>query len=457
MRRSRPSALALLFVVAFGASARATAEPWRLDDAVGLSDRVSIDFQHRVRYEHLWDQFRPVLGGNDDIVLLRTLIHGRLRLMDWLDVGAELQDSRALDGENSGFVSNSLINPAELLQAYAEFGFDEVAGGRLQLRGGRFTLNIGSRRLASRNGFRNTISSFTGLDATWKSEALTVRGFWTLPVQRLPFRLDELRDNEVDFDEESFDFHFWGLYADGELPWGDSGELYLFGLHADENTDPPRRRRDLYTPGFRIYRRPAPGRFDYQIETALQVGRSRQATSGAGTLDHFAHFFHAELGYSFGTTWSPRVVVQYDYASGDNDPDDGDNERFDTLFGDRSFDFGHTSIYGPFARANLFTPGVRVQVKPTPKLSAYASFRAFWLASRSDVWAGGGIRDPDGDSGRYVGSQIEMRVRWRIFPKNVTLEGGYAHLFAGEFMDDAPTSPSRGGADYVYTQIVFEY
>ncbi len=135
----------------------------------------------------------------------------------------------------------------------------------------------------------------------------------------------------------------------------------------------------------------------------------------------------------------------------------GNNERFDTLFGARRFDFGPTSIYGPFARANLNTPGVRVQVKPTPKLSAFASFRAFWLASDSDVWAGGANRDPDGDSGSYVGSQIELRARWRIFPKNVTLEGGYAHLFAGEFMDNAPTSPSRGDADYVYTQIVLEF
>jgi hypothetical protein len=44
-----------------------------------------------------------------------------------------------------------------------------------------------------------------------------------------------------------------------------------------------------------------------------------------------------------------------------------------------------------------------------------------------------------------------------VIPKNVRLEVGYAHLFAGEFIEDAPTSNDEGDSDYVYTQVVLGF
>lgn len=65
------------------------------------------------------------------------------------------------------------------------------------------------------------------------------------------------------------------------------------------------------------------------------------------------------------------------------------------------------------------------------------------------------VRDPSGESGSFVGQQIEMRIRWRILPANLLLELGYAHLFAGEFIGRAPNSNS-GDSNYVYTQFVLD-
>ena len=42
----------------------------------------------------------------------------------------------------------------------------------------------------------------------------------------------------------------------------------------------------------------------------------------------------------------------------------GENNRFDTLYGARRFDFGPTSIYGPFIRSNLNSPALRLFFKP---------------------------------------------------------------------------------------------
>ena len=78
--------------------------------------------------------------------------------------------------------------------------------------------------------------------------------------------------------------------------------------------------------------------------------------------------------------------------------------------------------------------------------------RGFWLAEDRDAWVGAGLHDPSGDSGRYLGTQVELRLRWDLLPGNVRLEGGFAHLFAGGFRDDAPGSNGAGDATYFYLQ-----
>ena len=79
-------------------------------------------------------------------------------------------------------------------------------------------------------------------------------------------------------------------------------------------------------------------------------------------------FITLKLVIALLSRWSPRLIFQYDYASGDDDPNDADNNRFDTLYGARRFDFGPTGIYGPFARANLSTPGMRIKLKPAANM-----------------------------------------------------------------------------------------
>lgn len=174
-------------------------------------------------------------------------------------------------------------------------------------------------------------------------------------------------------------------------------------------------------------------------------------------LDHYAHFHHLTLGYTFNLPWSPRIALKYDYASGDNNPNDSTNNRFDTLYGARRFEFGPTGIYGTIARTNIHTPGFRVEVKPHSRMTSFIAYRALWLASDRDAWTTSGARDPEGQSGSFVGSQFEIRVQWQLLPGNVMLESGYAHLFAGEFINNAPNLGRQGDSDYAYTQITVNF
>lgn len=458
-QRPQLGSLLVALLVAVPISARAE---WTLNDAI-MPEGIALTVKHRTRYEFLNDEFRIGRNGDTDVVAFRTLVHGRVDLPYGLTAGAELEDSRAEQNSDT-FLNTTIVNSMELLQAYLEYERPDTFGGTLTGRGGRITMDVGSRRFVARNRFRNTINGFTGIDLEWKDDGdrndLVLRGFWTLPVLREPTALHpkRLKNNDIVFDTETTHVNFWGLYAARGFDGIGRGEFFLFGIHESDSNDRPTRNRQLATPGFRLYREPATGRFDYTIENAIQFGTSRLSpsnTSPAGLkeLDHFAHFHHLTLAYTFDAPGSPRVALQYDFASGDTDPNDGNNERFETLYGARRFDFGPTGIYGPFARSNVHTPGLRVQIQPHARVSSFVAVRAFWLAADEDFWVPAGVIDPNGNSGSYVGSQVEMRVRFEVFPKNVRLEAGYAHLFAGEFIDKAPTSNDEGDSDYVYTQV----
>jgi hypothetical protein len=151
--------------------------------------------------------------------------------------------------------------------------------------------------------------------------------------------------------------------------------------------------------------------------------------------------------------WSPRLSIAYDYASGDRDPGDDDQGRFDTLFGARRFEFGPTGIYGAFARSNLSSPGIGGEVRPRGDVRTTVFYRAAWLASARDAWTTSGLRDTSGESGTFIGHQIEGSVRWSILPDRANIEGGFAYLRLGQFprAQGAASNPL-----YIYVQVRVE-
>jgi hypothetical protein len=428
-----------------------------------LPDWLSLAVQHRTRYETLNSQFRSGTTGSDQALSLRTLAQATVRLHPSFKIQLELQDSRAELADSGTAITPGIVNAAELLEAnlqwLAKGLFQE--GSQSLLRGGRLTMDIGHRRLVSRNRFRNVLNSFTGLDWIWKSQnGNTIRSLLTLPVRRLPNTQAELLDNDASFDEETLDRIFWGVFfATPNLPRGNQGEFYLFGLHEDDAPDLLTRNRQLYTPGFRFYLPPQKGRLDYEWETIFQFGTSRATFAPTDTrdLDHFAHFHHAEVGYSFSAPWSPRLILAYDYASGDSNPNDGTQGRFDPLFGATVFDFSPTGIHRPFVRSNITGPGMIFSIHPHKLVSTYIHYRAFWLASDTDIWAGNsGLQDPTGSSGSFLGQQWFLRTIWQALP-NVQLEGGVAYRIDGNFQNTAPNSPREGNTLYSYIQTTLSF
>ena len=428
---------------------------WRLTEALSAPTWLRLGATHRTRYEHLWNAFRAGTPGRDAALSLRTTLWAELRWTPFV-VGLELMDSRLYGWDSNTPLNTTLVNTLEPLQAYIGATWSDVLApdASAQLRMGRLTLDVGSRRFVARNRYRNTINSFTGFDLDWKGpHGHRGRLLVTLPVERRPFELSALRNNAVSLDRESLDTIFLGaFYASPLAGWRVGLEVFVFGLY--ERTAATRR---LLTPGIRLIQPASAGALDFELEGALQVGRSRAApASSEQDLDHLAGFAHLSVGYTFRAEWAPRLVLQYDYASGDGDPEDGQNGRFDTLFGGRRFELGPTGIYGALPRSNIQTPGVRVEVRPHPSVNILGAYRAAWLAEARDAWTTSGLRDVSGASGSFIGQQVEARVRWSLLPGNIRFEMGIAHLFLGEFAVSAPNTNGDRSPTIIYSQLGFE-
>jgi len=446
-----------------GAAASDEPKPWRLQDAVGAPSWLKVSGEQRTRYESLDDQFRfrnanatpPVQGYGDDedVLPLRTSVLLQAK-GDRFGGAFELLDARQYGIDDTGFADSTMVNTADVLQLYLDVELGELGAGKHKLRVGREAVDLGNRRLMARNAFRNTINAFTGVNWLWADTANAFRAFWTLPVDRRPSDFESLQDNEWELDDQDRDLQFFGVFHDHKFDDRNNLELYVFGL---EERGATTRRRALYTPGLRLNRARRKGEFQYEIELAGQFGESKaNTTASSPVLDHLAGFATIGGGYTFDTTWTPQIVASWTWASGDQDPNDGDNERFDTLFGARRFEYGPTGIWGAVARSNLDSPELRLTLQPSRTVDVMFAVRAVRLASERDAWTASGLRDRSGRSGTNVGTQYEARLRWDLLPKSFNLEIGAAFLAEGSFQDRASADQGRD-ASYAYVQTTWTF
>jgi hypothetical protein len=166
---------------------------------------------------------------------------------------------------------------------------------------------------------------------------------------------------------------------------------------------------------------------------------------------------HLHLGYTFDLPWEPRLMLQYDYASGGRNGSGTTSHSFDTLYGARRFDFGPTGIFGPFARNNINAPGTRLLLIPHRELTAFLAYRAWWMADSKALWQPAGLIDPTGQAGDFMGHTIELSTRWD--PRdNLSLEAGWNTLIKGSFARNAPDAPANhDNVNYFYVQTMLRF
>jgi hypothetical protein len=457
----RTLAAAAVCFISLPAAAQEVAEkPFRLQTAIELPDWLKLSGTIRPRYETLENQFVAGRTGSDEILGIQSSFKAQIDISDFAFVG-EIVDARRLVGNDGGSAPAEIdaLEPVQIFAAWRPKNF-LMKDASLDLTAGRFTMDIGSRRLVSRSGFRNILSSFDGVRGVWSGpNSVKVTAFYTAPTAREPTDVPSALDNEVVFNPALDDVRFGGWHAEAPLPMSFTGEIYLIDLDEDDGDVVQTRNRDLSTGGFRLRRAPKAKAWDFELEYAHQTGNVRSSSNPADItdLDHDASMLHAEAGWTLDAPWSPRLSLHYDLVSGDNSPSDLDSERFDPLFGDRSFEFGPTSIYGAILRSNLDSPGIRIEARPNSRNELMAMVRQVKLESATDSFANSGVRDPTGASGDEVGAQVELRWRHQVIPDSVRLTLGGAALIRGDFLKTAPNATLEGDTWYGYTELLFSF
>ena len=73
------------------------------------------------------------------------------------------------------------------------------------------------------------------------------------------------------------------------------------------------------------------------------------------------------------------------------------------------------------------------------------------LAESEDAWYGVKRRDKKGKSGRELGHEVDLTLKYS-FSKMIKVEGGYSHFFRGDFVKE---TGDHDDADWCYLQLLF--
>ena len=398
---------------------------------------LDVGLEHRVRYEYREHDFRKTpQQGDDEPVLLRTRAYlGIKELLDPFRAVVEFQDSRSYNSDYAP--DNRDVNEFELIQAYGELYFKDALGtGRpLIVRGGRQAFELVDRRLIANNEFRNTSNNFQGFRIKlgqqkndWELDLLALQ-----PIERLKYNFDR------PFEEQ----WLYGAVASWRR-WSDIITLqpYYLGFKQDSNHSDTSKDQNIHSTALRGYGIVGKSGVDYDFNVVYQFGRS----NGKEQTDAFA--YDIELGYTFeDSAWKPRLSAFYGYGTGDRNPNDNTNNRFNALFG-----FNQPwSRNDYFSWDNLHAPKVRLEFTPYQDLQIDTGYNAYWLASDTDAWQRANLRDKSGQSGDFLGHEFDVRLRYKLTSR-IALDTSYAYFTPG----DLPRNlGKRLNSNFFYLQVSF--
>jgi len=413
---------------------------------------------------------------SNDYLLSRIRFHAGIS-QSWWSAYVEGRSSLAASDERFAYPNAPLVagtsrrkgdgpesDALNLHQAYLYLGNPSFP---VSLKVGRQELNYGDERLVSVNPWNNIGRTFDAVKARWQSPWISVDAFTGRIVIPEDGRFD------VDNDYEWFS----GLYASTTEVPRHLVEGYFYARNASSQAiaaepspqeTPLPSARDIYTVGFRLKSKPRElGPWDYSLQAAGQWGDFRDIRRGANSprLDHRAWMAIIQGGYTFTNLWStPRLGLEYSYASGDSNPNDNKHETFDTLFPTYHAYYGYMNF---FSLQNIHDVRAILQCKPHPRVSLALEGHGFWLADTHDSFysANGTPRGGLGTTpstgyginpsyGNFVGTELDAIAGWAV-TRFAQLEVGYGHFFTGDYIRQSLSSPAFGNKDanWCYLQL----
>jgi hypothetical protein len=377
--------------------------------------------------------FKP--DTSDAYYLNRLRLSLTVQPTHWIKVFAQLQDARVFF-KNTQPPAPPYQNTFDLYQGYLELGDSEK--GVVGVRTGRQELNFGEQRLIGSADWNNTARSF---DAA----RLTLH-----PMSGV--RLDAFASSVVVQTDGAFDHHragddLHGLYGGLEklVPNAVIEPYVLWRVSPRiKNEAGAIANLDEYTTGVH-WTGKLPHGFDYGTEMDIQRGSlgSDQIRAWAG---------HWVGGYTVAALKvKPRFMVEYNYASGDDNAKDGIRGTFDQLYPTAHNKYGLLDQVGWKNVKDLRTG---VEMKPAKRWGTSVIFHDWYLADPHDALYNAAsaviARNPAGVLATHIGEELDEQASFALSPV-MQIAFGFGHIFPGEFLHKATPGKSYNFPYLMYT------
>ncbi len=390
---------------------------------------------------------------------------------EWFSVFVEGRSSGSTgDDRNPNPESDG---PIDLHQAYVTVGNHKEFP--LSLKVGRQELVYGDERLIGAFDWNNIGRVFDAAKLRWQNPYFAADIFSGRVI--IP------RDNHFNLPND-YDW-FSGIYASSKLIPKQTTELYFLSRNTSGSspnvlisTATPAilkgaSARDIYTVGMRFKSTPGEfGNWDYTTELMGQFGHFNDPAQPAAkrSQEHRAYAFFAGGGYTWNeSAYAPRLGLEYNFASGDSNPNDNKHETFENLFPTNHKFYGFMDFV---SLQNIHNVRFTSSFKPIPRLTLQGDAHAFWLADTHDNFYAvngarrGGLGNPAGGAGTgfgvnsgyssYVGSELDIVATYALAPY-ATLQAGYGHFFRGKYIKESWSQVGSADANWVYLQSTLSF
>ncbi|MCY7294627.1 alginate export family protein [Alteromonas sp. a30] len=342
----------------------------------------------------------------------------------------ELQDSRIFGEDDDGipFINEDARNQPfsdqlDLHQAYWTF-----SGEQFSVKLGRQKFNLGDQRLVASLEWVNTARVHDGVRFTYKMQDRTIDAFASTLVSVDPEHFnDQSTSNNRYFDSE-----FHGIFVtDNVIMPNHKTEYWWFYRGNDSGVFDD----SIHTLGARIVG--SKNRWSWDLQGAWQTGDFYDVTRGV-LLDHDAGMVHISADYKLaGST----IGIGYNWASGDDDPNDNDHGTFDNLYPLNHAYYGYMDLFSLQNTHNLELVYTRPELAGS-KAKLRVALQNFWLDDTNDAWYNAGLGANtarlnaalQNDADSYVGSEIDVTVSMPV--AGIKFLAGYSHFFAGSYAED---------------------
>jgi hypothetical protein len=420
----------------------ASQSPYLIPDtapAVLLNDQLPgwlwFGVEERFRFEAYHNgSFK--LHNDDSYFLNRFRFQMNLQPTRWFKVVAQVQDARALLETPPLAAPNQVTWDLKL--AYAQFG--DPAKSWISVRVGRQLIN-----------YNNTIIA----DSEWRNYGRSYDAVVTnLHYDR--YRLGIFAASVVVPGIAGLSHHqegnnIYGLYGAIErlLPSSRLEPFVLWRVQpsvaVEDDGNIKTGRQDEQAYGFR-FKGVVVGSLDYSYEAILERG-----TDGPNAIRAWAQTFGS--AYRFNSLYlKPRIFGQYDYASGDKNPNDGVHGAFDTMYPTAHDRFGITDQFG---WQNIVAARGGITLEPRRRWTVTAQYLDFWLASATDslynISGSSIVRDATGRSGTHVGEEFDSYT-WFELNRHLNFGVGLGHLMPGTFL-----ARNTKGPTYTYPYFALNF